>query len=450
MRTFCVLVTSCCLVVASTACGEEAESWSPPLGNVLNSKATSGRVTTSPDYYAGANCDSSCDGLTVCPCANLASCCDCTCEQWYLFPQCDHGVNFRGWIDGGYVWNNWAPTSKFNGPYNAVDRSNEPMLNQLYFIAEKELPCCGAGMGARLDTLYGEDFFLAESIGLEKRADGSARWNNEYYGLAFPQAYVNFGNQDLSLQVGHFYSIVGYEGLMSPDNFFYSKSYSYQFAGPFTHWGGQVNWNMTDALSIQVGLHNGWDALDRVEDSVGFIGKAKYEFDNGAWTSFAITTGDEYNNAAGLAIPAGYTNRTRYSSILSLPLTCQMDYVVHGWAGFQQQGSPNGGRADWYGIDQYLYYTINDCWRTGMRFEWFRDEDGTRVGLNRPSNPNKPPLPGNYFSLAYGVNWSPTSNIMVRPEMRMDWYNGTSATLPYNDGLKDKQFMLGVDAVLKF
>jgi hypothetical protein len=111
-------------------------------------------------------------------------------------PQvCRKRFDFRGWINAGYVWNVDDPDSKFNGPYNAVDRSNEPMLNQFYLIGEKLLPTAGLGMGARVDLLYGEDFFLAESIGLEKRPDGSARWNPEFYGLALPQAYVSFGNE---------------------------------------------------------------------------------------------------------------------------------------------------------------------------------------------------------------------------------------------------------------
>ena len=142
------------------------------------------------------------------------------------------GIDFHGWVNGGYIWNTDDPPSKYNGPYNAVDRANEGMLNQLYFIAEKDLPCCGSGIGGRIDVLYGEDFLLAQSDGIERRPNGDPHWNGEYYGVAFPQAYVEMGNQCLSLQVGHFYSVVGYEGLMAPDNFFYSKSYSYQFAGP--------------------------------------------------------------------------------------------------------------------------------------------------------------------------------------------------------------------------
>jgi hypothetical protein len=287
---------------------------------------------------------------------------------------------------------------------------------------------------------------------LEKRPDGSPRWNGEYYGLALPQAYVSLGSQDLSLQVGHFYSVVGYEGVMAPTNFFYSKAYSYQFAGPFTQWGAQMNWNASQSWTVQMGLHNGWDALDRTSDNVGFIGKIRYDSQTtDAWTSFALITGDEFNNSAALpTVNDQITNRTRYSWLVGLPLTCRMEYVFHHWYGLQEDGAPGGGQADWYGIDQYLMYTINDCWKGGLRFEWFRDEDGTRVGLNRARNFNNPPFAGNVYSLSVGANWTATSNLMIRPELRADWYDGNATRLPYQDGTNSSQLMLGVDAILQF
>jgi outer membrane receptor for ferrienterochelin and colicin len=286
---------------------------------------------------------------------------------------------------------------------------------------------------------------------MEKRRDGSAHWNKEYYGTAIPQAYLSLGNQDLSLQLGHFYSVVGYEGVMAPNNFFYSKAYSYQFAGPFTHWGGQVNWNMTEDWTVQVGLHNGWDSLDRETNKMGVVAKATYTNPcSGAWSSFAITTGDEFNNSAGLAITEDVTNRTRYSWLFSVPVSCNTEYVFHHWLGFQEDGGPGNSDAEWYGVDQYLYYTINDCWKAGFRFEWFRDEEGTRVGLNRASNPNVPPLTGNFYSVTLGLNYQATENLTLRPELRGDWYDGTAATQPFDDGTDDSQFMLGFDAILLF
>jgi hypothetical protein len=393
-------------------------------------------------------------------CCDCATSCDCY-EPWRLCPPCDGAWNFYGWLNAGFVGNTDSPPSKFNGPYNAVDRANELMLNQMYFVLEKQLACdCCCGIGGRVDVIYGEDYFLAQSVGLENRDDGSPHWNDEYYGVAIPQAYLELGRTDLSIKLGHFYSIIGYEGLpastsagtpRAAGNFFYTKAYSYQFAGPFTHWGGLVTWALSDYWETQVGLTNGWDTLDRApKDNLNMLAKAKYTGDSGWWTSFGGVTGDDINNPGGLPIVNAFTNRTRYSWLISLPVGCNAEYVFHQWLGSQEQGAIGGGTAYWYGIDQYLTYTINDCWKSGLRFEWFRDEDGTRVGLNRPSNPNNVPFVGDFYSLSAGLNWSPTTNLIVRPEIRADWYDGAQLTQPFNDGAEDTQLLFGVDAILVF
>ena len=158
----------------------------------------------------------------------------------FLFPQ-DWPVHLFGWVDGGYMGNTSSPVSQFNGPYNAVD-IDRAQFNQAYLIAEAPRPAGSEfGVGARVDALYGSDFFLAQSLGFELERNGSTHWNNGYYGVALPQAYVDVGNDALSVKAGHFYTIVGYELVSSASNFFYSHSYSYQrFGTPFTHWG--VSW----------------------------------------------------------------------------------------------------------------------------------------------------------------------------------------------------------------
>ena len=376
-------------------------------------------------------------------------------QDWFLFGEGDRG-GISGWLNGGFVGNFGVPPSKFNGPYNAVDRANEAMMNQVYFIAERTLPTDGSnGIGYRTDLLYGEDFPLAMSLGWETNP-GPTDWNSgEYYGLAIPQLYAEVGNQDISLKLGHFYTIVGYEGVPAVGNFFYQKAYSYQFAGPFTHWGGLVNWNASENVEIDAGLVNGWNGLASPYSDANFLGRIRAKNDDNSFaTSFAIVSGNEGNDFSPLfqpAPPLTSANRTRYSLLFEWRPTDNVEYVFHQWLGTQAKGLASGGTALWAGIDQYLYYRVSKTLLWGARFEWFQDTDGTRVGLNRPSNPNHVPLPGNYYSLTVGPNWVPTGNFLMRPCFRWDFFGGpTGPRRAYNDGVSNQQTMLGFDMIQKF
>jgi hypothetical protein len=377
-------------------------------------------------------------------------------QEWFLFGESERGGVY-GWLDGGFVGNFGVPASKFNGPYNAVDRANEAMMNQVYIIAERTLPTDGSnGIGARTDLLYGEDFPLAMSLGWETNP-GPRDWNSgEYYGLAIPQLYTELGNQDISLKLGHFYTIVGYEGVPAVGNFFYMRSYSYQFAGPFTHWGGLVNWNASKNVEVDAGLVNGWNGLASPSSKANFLGRIRARNDDNSFaTSFAIVSGDEGNDFSPLfqpAPPLTSANRTRYSLIFEYRPADNWEYLFHHWLGTQAKALVDGGTALWAGIDQYLYYRVSDAWSWGARFEWFQDTDGTRVGLNRPSNPNHVPLPGNFYSLTIGPNWTPTGNFLMRPAFRWDFFGGPygGPRAPYNDGISNQQTMLGFDLIQKF
>ena len=354
------------------------------------------------------------------------------------------GWEFSGWLNGGVYANNHSPASRFNGIYNQTDYDGT-MLNQVYGIAEKAVEKSDANiLGGRMDVLYGRDFLLAQSIGLEVNPDGSGGWNKQDLGLAIPQAYAAFGNRDAYLKVGHFYTLVGYEGVPAPVNFFYSKSNSYMFAGPFTHWGAVGTWAATDNVTIDAGLVNGWNGFDRVSDSVSFLNRVTLNSHaTRTKLSFGLITGNESNQQT-----TAFTNRTRYSAILSQDLGERTQYVFHQWLGTQNQFFENGSGAAWYGLDQYVFYTLSSRLKSAARFEWFRDQDGVRLGLNRPTNPNKPPYIGDLYSLSSGLNWQATNSLIVRPEMRYDWFTGSGN--PFNDNASKSQFVGGLDVIWTF
>ena len=93
-------------------------------------------------------------------------------------------------------------------------------------------------------------------------------------------------------------------------------------------------------------------------------------------------------------------------------------------------------------------------------FEWFRDENGYRVGallptLTTPGSQVRG-LPGtrygyagNFYQFTVGPRWSPTKNLYVRPNLRFDWYSGDNLnpdqSQPFGDGDKSSQAILGTD-----
>ena len=167
----------------------------------------------------------------------------------------DLGVTFGGWTQFGVTYNAGSPDNGFNGPVTFGDRANEFQLNQLYLFLQKAVATEGDAwsFGGRFDFMFGSDSIFTQAYGVPAYDvnDGSVLKRNTYdlnflhhrvrfYDIALPQlyleAYVPIGN-GLNLKAGHFYTPVGYEVVTSPDNFFYSKPYTFQYGEPFTHTG---------------------------------------------------------------------------------------------------------------------------------------------------------------------------------------------------------------------
>lgn len=364
-------------------------------------------------------------------------------EPWHLLPQ-DRAIRVYGWVDAGVTANSGNPVSRYNGPVTFNDR-NELQLNQLYAIIEKPLSenenCWN--VGGRVDLLFGTDYIYTQAAGLETRPDYSPKWNSgPLYGLAMPQLYGDLAYDKLSFRLGHFYTILGYEVVTAPDNFFASHAYTMQYGEPFTHTGGRASYQMTDALSFTGGVVNGWDKWNAVTNQAAFLGGVNFAPEHKIYTlAFSLITGEEDG-----ALPPILGNRTTYSLVFSLNLTEKLQYVVQNDNGWQANGLGTDETTRWYGLNQYMFYTLNDNWKAGIRGEWFKDADGTRVTGVRATNPYKGGSAGDFYEISLGLNWSRLKNVTVRPEVRWDWFDG-EGTMPYDDNTKNSQFVAGCDVV---
>jgi hypothetical protein len=358
-------------------------------------------------------------------------------RNWF----CD--IGFEGWIDQGVTINPYSPRDRSNFPVGFNNRSNEYQLNQAYLRFQRKVNPQGGrwDVGGTVDLLYGTDSFYASSRGLEVNRDFSPKWNAQQYGAALPQCYMEvvapWGDDGLSMKLGHFYTILGYETTPAPENFFYSHSYNLIYGEPVTETGLLAEKKVGN-FKFQAGMTRGWDNWEDNNNDMSFLGGVSWSNDdNTSSLAFAMQSGPEQNEP-----PRDVNFRNIFSLVYQQKLGESFQYVCQYDFGYEERSDIfQLPPAKWNGLGQYLFYTINEKWRAGMRFEWFRDESGIRVPRGVPN--------GDYYELTAGLNWLPSSRVSVRPEIRYDWV-GTPNLTPFVDASKSYQLLLDCDVIVKF
>jgi len=427
----------CCgFAVAQTAPGYSSaypQSAYPQMAYAYNSYAgpqQAPAAVPSPDPgYATAE---QCDPTTRCD------------DAWTLPQPCilqRNGIRLGGWTEAGISVVANMPADRYNGVVTFNDRDGEGQLNQQWFFLERVADgSCGWDLGGRVDFVYGTDArFTQAADGLEQSGDQRAR----FYQAALPQFYVDLAYNDWTLRAGHFFTILGYEVVPATGNFFYSHSYTMQYGEPFTHTGALLTRKLGDRWSVTAGLHRGNDQFDDTDgqNSLNFLGGA-------TWTSASERTSLAFAISATEQGPQ--TKQQIFSLVGTRKVTDNLKYVIQ--SDFGQTVDSLAGKADWYGVNQYLLYDINTCWAAGLRFEWFRDEDGSRVTGLGDGNLNQGPFLGDFYEITAGLNWKPHANLLVRPEVRWDWFDAhvDNGNRPYDAGDRNSQFLFGCDVIVTY
>jgi len=371
------------------------------------------------------------------------------------------GTNVYGWIQQGFAGNPASPRDRINFGTNFDWRANDYRLNQVYFVVEKPLAHEEKWtIGYRVDFLVGHDapFFVANGLlsdftGFDSTSgvgvDGPKSFRNvNRVGLDFPQFYlethlphvVTAGGLDV--RVGKFFTFMGRDVYPAPDTDFYSRTYENVYATPFTHTGIMFTLHATSTLDIAAGVVRGWDVFKDNNDMVSFHGQFVWNSPDKRynWTTAWITGPEQPDNDDHY--------RTLVSSYFTAKFGPQMEWVLStgGHVAYETRAvtNPVTGRLEdtkWYGYTVNLFYTVHPKIRLGGRFEWFRDEDGTRTAVLK-----RPGFDANFFGTTLGVVYTPWRPVIIRPELRVDW----SGARPYNDQKDKVQFVPAIDLIVRF
>ena len=164
---------------------------------------------------------------------------------------------------------------------------------------------------------------------------------------------------------------------------------------------------MTTSLSTAAGRSAGIPVSIETTNGSNFLGGASVSVTDDVTVTYVTTVGDLGWRGEGYS----------HSIVADFKLTEKWNYVLQS-----DLVNTNAGGDHQYGINQYMFYEINDVIKCGSRFEWWKNGGNSQ------------------FASTTGVNIRPWQNFVVRPEIRYDW----------NPGNKNNFTTFGIDAILTY
>lgn len=352
--------------------------------------------------------------------------CMCEGDAWSLWstiaPQMEecHNVTAGGWFQIGYhtEGKNGFGTGLFNNYPGVIQ------MQQAWLFLEKAIDgdrCKTWDWGFRMDYVYGTDGQDTQAFGNTANTWDNGWDNGAFYGHAVPQLYFQVAYNDLTVTIGHFYTIIGYEVVPAPDNFFYSHAFTMVLAEPFTHTGVLAEYAVNDNITAWGGWTAGWDTGFQSNGGNIFLGGVSVQATERVGVTWALTAGDFGFQDTSDSDPDAYSQ----SVVIDVAVTEKLNYVFQ--TDYVTNDVARGGLGDAWGVNQYVIYSINDCLGVGGRLEYF--DDPAIVG-------------GEVWSFTLGTNIKPHANVVLRPELRWDDFDPAT-------GLNDT-FVFGMDMIMTF
>ena len=361
-------------------------------------------------------------------------------------------LDLYGHVEGSYTYNADDPSPPFNVGRVFDFEHDEPTLNQINLNIERRLNLTGDqfDVGGRIDMLYGGDSRFIHANGLFDNYDPQEPGDTEditdgpenQFDLV--QAYVDFGipvGNGLRVRAGKF---LFFKQIDPNASVFYSHSYTFGAALPFTLTGITGYYDMTDSTSIEVGVVRGWDdALEDDNDRESFVARYRNRISDEFNISLAAITGPEQ-------VDDDAHWRTVVNFVASYQVTSNFTLLLDSIYGYQA-GAPGEGASDWYGAAVYGIYKINDYVSAAGRVEYYRDDEGYTTGI-AGAGPALGFSSQSLYEVTAGLTITPFAgdelgqNLKIRPEVRYDY-----SSEDFFDGFtEDDQLTFAIDAIFNF
>ncbi|VTR98801.1 outer membrane beta-barrel protein [Tuwongella immobilis] len=338
-------------------------------------------------------------------------------------------LSLSGWVAQSYTA---SSANDSNLPVTWNDRANRYLMQQAWLRFERAIDpeADDITFGFRMDMLYGTDYRFSRARNIWENQTGE-------YGFDPIAFYVNAYLPGLlggtEIKFGRWFTPFGVESLEAVSTPLVSRSYSFNWAPPFTHTGALATMNLGEGLTAQAGLAVGNDIFFGPGQQLRFIGTLSYTPNEGDDTfTFGTSFGEGSYNAA-----EAVNNINVFDFVWAHKFNDKASYSFETIYGYQNDSPlPRGTTetAHWLGIANYLFYQWTDSIQGVARLEFFDDFQGYRTGYE-----------GLYTAITGGFNIKPVPGLIIRPELRYD-YNSESR--PF-EGERDL-FTAAIDVILRW
>ena len=304
------------------------------------------------------------------------------------------GLSF--YLQGGYTYNFANPDSQENGLRVFDHKANSFTLDLAQIVFNKDAAV--GGIGYRLKLSAGETAKFIHATGLGTSDDA----------FDLTEAYIDYVaplGKGLKFRLGKFATMHGAEVIEAKDNMNYSRGLLFNFAIPFTHTGLMIGYPLSDKVSANFYVVNGWDNFND-EGSSKTLGLGVNVAPADQFSVVVnLMNGREKDLQTGIE-----SNRFLSDTIITVKPVKNVTFVLNTDYSVQSGSAPDGGDAKWYGIAGYVKYDFSDIFSTAVRAEYFKDPDGARTLTAQTAK-----------EITLTPEFRVAKNLLVRPEYRHDW-----------------------------
>jgi len=367
------------------------------------------------------------------------------------------GITIGGYIEGGYtVATNDPPGHALSGRVFDT-KNNKIVLDQFNLFFDRPVDYAKAAanhvvdIGGHVDFIFGWDSGLIHSSGIYDNPAVAGVGKGYYKSRTSPenqadfnQAYVDIAlpiGTGLRIRAGKFVTLLGWEVINPTGNAFYSHSYMFGYAIPFTQTGVYAEYKVCDDVLVDAGVTRGWNQTFRDNngspDILAGVTITPQESDELKKWTFIV------NLSEG---PQATHDNHDWWTVLDFQAKYALDAKTNIGANIDYGDAPGAvasGAAQWYGIAGYGSYILCDYATANLRAEYYGDNKSFTLGPGGAANVYEAtvnlqikPLPHNSIG----------QNLVIRPELRLDY----SEHGFFDGGRKNYQATFGIDAYFMF